>query len=229
MERHFDKELAELKSLLQRMALLVEEMIDAAIDDLVNRTEAKAPAVASREQEMDRLQIEVDEKVVVLLAIRQPMATDLRLIVTASKIGSELERIADQLVNVAENTHFLLQHPPLKPLIDIPNMAQDAKQMVRDSIECFLKQDVLLAQAVITRDDRLDAYKDQILRELLTYMMADPTAIERALALILIARNLERMGDHATNIAEDVIYLVQGRDVRHPGLKSSESSGKILH
>jgi phosphate transport system protein len=167
--------------------------------------------------------------VVTLLAIRQPMATDLRFIVTASKISSDLERIGDQVVNISENTHYLLQQPELKPLIDIPNMAQEAKKMVRDSIDSFVKQDVLLAQAVIMHDDKVDAYKEQILRELLTYMMADASAIKRGLALILISRNLERIGDHATNIAEEVIYVVQGRDVRHPDKKRAEPAPEKLH
>jgi len=229
MERQFDKELAHLKALLMRMAVLAEEMIDAAVDGLVERTETHFALVAGHEQEVNRLQMEVDDQVVTLLAIRQPMATDLRFIVTASKISSDLERIGDQVVNISENTHYLLQQPELKPLIDIPNMAQEAKKMVRDSIDSFVKQDVLLAQAVIMHDDKVDAYKEQILRELLTYMMADASAIKRGLALILISRNLERIGDHATNIAEEVIYVVQGRDVRRPDKKKAEPALEKLH
>jgi phosphate transport system protein len=229
MERQFDKELAHLKALLMRMAVLAEEMIDAAVDGLVERTDKHFPLVASHEQEVNRLQIEVDDQVVTLLAIRQPMATDLRFIVTASKISSDLERIGDQVVNISENTQYLLQQPELKPLIDIPNMAEEAKNMVRNSIDSFVKQDVLLAQAVIMNDDKVDAYKDQIFRELLTYMMADASAIKRALALILISRNLERIGDHATNIAEEVIYVVQGRDVRRPDKKKAEPALEKLH
>jgi phosphate transport system protein len=219
MERHFDKELANLQSMLLRMATLAEEMIEAAVTDVVDRTEKQLPLVEAHEQEVNRLQMEVDDQVVTLLATRQPMATDLRFIVTASKISSDLERIADQATNITENAHFLLQEPPLKRLIDIPNMANETKAMVRNSIDSFVKQDVLLAQAVIMKDDKVDAYKEQIFRELLTYMMADTATIKRALAFILIARNLERIGDHATNIAEDVIYVVQGRDVRHPDKK----------
>ncbi len=229
MERQFDKELAQLKALLVRMGVLAEEMIDAAVDGLVERTEKHFPLVSAHEQEVNRLQMEVDDQVVTLLAIRQPMATDLRFIVAASKISSDLERIGDQAVNISENTHYLLQHPELKPLIDIPNMAEQVKGMVRNSIDSFVKLDVLLAQAVIMNDDKVDAYKEQIFRELLTYMMADAAAIKRALALILIARNLERIGDHATNIAEDVIYVVQGRDVRHPDKKKDELASEKLH
>ena len=229
MERQFDKELAHLKALLMRMAVLAEEMIDAAVDGLVERTDKNAGMVASHEQEVNRLQIEVDDQVVTLLAIRQPMATDLRFIVTASKTASDIERIGDQAKNIMENTLFLLKQPELKPLIDIPNMAEEAKKMVRQSIDSFVKQDVLLAQSVIDNDDKVDAYKDQILRELLTYMMADAAAIERSLALILISRNLERIGDHATNISEEVIYVVQGRDVRDPVKQRGETAPGKLH
>lgn len=229
MERQFDKELANLKSLLLRMAVLAEEMIDAAIDGLVERTEKHVPLLTQHEEEMNRLQMEVDDQVVTLLAIRQPMATDLRFIVTASKISSDLERIGDQVINISENAHFYLQHPELKRLIDIPHMADEVKSMVRNSIESFVKQDVLLAQSVIMNDDKVDGYKEQIFRELLTYMMGDPSTIPRALALILIARNLERIGDHATNIAEEVIYVVQGRDVRHPDKKRDEMAAQKLH
>ena len=229
MERQFDKELAHLKALLMRMAVLAEEMIDAAVDGLVERTDKNAGLVASHEQEVNRLQIEVDDQVVTLLAIRQPMATDLRFIVTASKTASDIERIGDQAKNIMENTLFLLKQPELKPLIDIPNMAEEAKKMVRNSIDSFVKQDVLLAQSVIDNDDKVDAYKDQILRELLTYMMADAAAIERSLALILISRNLERIGDHATNISEEVIYVVQGRDVRDPVKQRGETAPGKLH
>jgi phosphate transport system protein len=229
MERQFDKELAHLKALLMRMAVLAEEMIDAAVDGLVERTDKNAGMVASHEEEVNRLQIEVDDQVVTLLAIRQPMATDLRFIVTASKTASDIERIGDQAKNIMENTLFLLKQPELKPLIDIPNMAEEAKKMVRNSIDSFVKQDVLLAQSVIDNDDKVDAYKEQILRELLTYMMADAAAIERSLALILISRNLERIGDHATNISEEVIYVVQGRDVRDPVKQRGETAPGKLH
>jgi phosphate transport system protein len=168
------------------------------------------------EDELNRLQIEIDELGMLLLATQQPVAADLRFIIAATKINSELERIGDLVINITENVHVLLQQPELKPLIDIPRMADLARKMVRDSLDAFVRGDVLLAQAVIMMDDQVDALKEQVLRELLTYMMADPRSIERAMALILISRHLERIGDHATNIAEDVIYMVQGRDVRHP-------------
>ena len=215
-QRLFDKELSDLKKKLLHMATVAETMIDQTITELVNRDERLAEPVPRLEDELNRLQIEIDEEVLTLLATQQPVAVDLRLILAAAKMNSDLERIGDLAVNITENAHVLAQQPELKPLIDIPRMADLARQMVRGSIEAFVKGDVLLAQSVILSDDRVDELKDQIFRELLTYMMADPRTIERALALILIARHIERIADHATNIAEDVIYLIQGRDVRHP-------------
>ena len=215
-QRLFDKELSDLKKKLLHMATVAETMIDQTITELVNRDERLAEPVPRLEDELNRLQIEIDEHVLTLLATQQPVAVDLRLILAAAKMNSDLERIGDLAVNITQNVHVLAQQPPLKPLIDIPHMAELARKMVTDSIDSLVKQDVLLAQKVILTDDQVDDLRDQIIRELLTYMMADAKAIERALALILIARHLERIADHATNIAEDVIYMCQGRDVRHP-------------
>ena len=214
--RKFDKELDELKKKLIHMAALAETMIDRTISELVRRDERLAQKVPEYEEELNRLQMEIDEEAMRLLATRQPVASDLRFIVAATKINGDLERIGDLAINITENVHVLAQQAPLKPLIDIPRMADLARRMVRESLEAFVGDDVLLAQSVIMTDDQVDALKNQILRELLTYMMADPRAIERGLALILISRHLERIADHATNIAEDVIYMIQGRDVRHP-------------
>jgi phosphate transport system protein len=215
-QRQFDRDLEELKKKLIRMASLTETMIDKAIGELVSRDERVAEKVPEYEKELNRLQIEIDDQALTLLATQCPVATDLRFIVAATKISGELERIGDLVINITENVHVLAQHPPLKPLIDIPRMADLARQMVRDSLDAFIRGDALQAQSVIMADDQVDALKDQVLRELLTYMIADPHTIERSLALILISRHLERIGDHATNIAEDVIYMIQGRDVRHP-------------
>ena len=214
--RKLDKELDALKKKLIHMAALAETMIDKTISELVKRDERLAEKVPQYEEELNRLQIEIDEDALMLLATRQPVASDLRFIVAATKINGDLERIGDLAINITENVHVLAQQPPLKPLIDIPRMADLARKMVRESLEALVGGDPLLAQAVIMTDDQVDALKDQVLRELLTYMIADPRTIERALALILVARHLERIADHATNIAEDVIYLIQGRDVRHP-------------
>jgi phosphate transport system protein len=215
----FDKELGELKNRLIHMAAVAEAMIDQAIKELVNRDEQAAVEIPKEEEELNRLQIEIDESALELLATRQPVATDLRFILAATKINSDLERIGDLVINITENVHVLVAQPPLKPLLDIPRMAELARKMVLDSIKAFVGGDYLLAQSVRATDDQVDALKDQVLRELLTYMMSDPRSIERALALILIARHLERIADHATNIAEDVIYMTQGKDVRHPGIQ----------
>jgi phosphate transport system protein len=215
-QRQFDRDLEGLKKKLIRMASLTETMIDKAIGELVSRDERLAEKVPEYEEELNRLQIEIDDQALTLLATQCPVATDLRFIVAATKINGELERIGDLVINITENVHVLAQHPPLKPLIDIPRMADLARQMVRDSLDAFIRGNALQAQSVIMADDQIDALKDQVLRELLTYMIADPHAIERSLALILISRHLERIGDHAVNIAEDVIYVIQGRDVRHP-------------
>jgi phosphate transport system protein len=220
-ERPFDRELADLRKKLLTMAAIAESMIDQAISELVNRDGTLAEGVPACEQNLNRLQIEIDEDVVRLLATRQPVAADLRLLLTAARINGELERIGDLVINITENAHTLLQDAPLKRLIDIPRMAEIARKMVRESLDAFVRGDAALAQSVILSDDQVDALKNQVLRELLTYMMSDPHTIERAIALILIARHLERIADHATNIAQDVIYLVCGRDVRHAALQQS--------
>ena len=215
-QRQFDKELDDLKKKLVHMAALAETMIDSGLAVLVQRDAAPAAKVRKYEQEVNRLEIEIDENALTLLATQQPVARDLRFIVAATKINGELERIGDLCINITQNAETLLKEPPLKPLIDIPHMADLARKMVRDCLDAFIAGDALVAQAVIMADDRVDALKDQVLREVLTYMIADPRTIERGLALILISRHLERIGDHAVNIAEDVIYMTQGRDVRHP-------------
>lgn len=215
-ERYFDKDLNELKKKLIHMAATAGAMIDRAIQELVERDETVAEGIPAQEQELNRLQIEIDEMVQTLIATHQPVAMDLRFLLAATRINSELERIGDLVINIVDVAPAIVRNPEIKPLIDIPRMAQLARTMVRDSLHAFVKGDALLAQTVIVTDDQVDALKDQVLRELLTYMLADPKTIERALSLILSSRHLERIADHATNIAEDVIYVVQGRDVRHP-------------
>ena len=215
-ERYFDRDLNDLKKKLIHMAATAETMIDRAIQELTERDETGAKGIPGHEQELNRLQIEIDEMVQTLIATHQPVAVDLRFLLAATRINSELERIGDLVINITEAAPALVRQPEVKPLIDIPHMAELARKMVRESLHAFVKGDALLAQTVIATDDQVDALKDQVIRELLTYMLADPKTIERGLALILISRHLERIADHATNIAEDVIYVVQGRDVRHP-------------
>jgi phosphate transport system protein len=197
------------------MGALVEERVHGAILALMERNIDSAEAIARGDGEVNALQIEIDDRCLKLLALQQPMASDLRLITSAMKINADLERIGDQAVNIAENATKMLAAPPLKPLIDLPRMAERAEHMTRDSLDAFVRRDVALAREVLAQDDEVDGLKDTIFRVLLTYMMADPGTIERALSLILISRNIERIADHATNIAEDVIFLVEARDVRH--------------
>ena len=216
MERHhFESEMQSLKSQLLTMGGLVENRIHRAVDSLIHRNDAEAQKVIESDVEINDLQIEVDERCLKLLATQTPVAGDLRFIAAAMKINSDLERMGDQAVNIAENTLKCLDKPPLKPFIDLPRMAALAQEMTRDALDAFVRRDADLARDVLRRDDEVDDLKDQVFRELLTYMMADPGTIERALSLILISRNLERVADHATNIAEDVIFLVEAKDVRH--------------
>jgi phosphate transport system protein len=216
MERHhFEDELQALKNRLLAMGALVEDRVHRAVRSLIDRRMDEADEVIASDQEVNELHIEIDDRCLRLLATQTPLASDLRLITSAMKINSDLERIGDQAVNVAENVVKILPHPPLKPLIDIPRMAEIAEKMTRDSLDAFVRKDPGLARDVLKRDDEVDQLKDQVFRELLTYMMADPGTIQRALSLILISRNIERIADHATNIAEDVIFLVEAKDVRH--------------
>ena len=224
MERqHFEDELQGLKNRLLEMGALVEDRVHRAVHSLIDRKVEEAEVIISADRAINDLHIEIDDRCLKLLATQSPLAVDLRLITSAMKINSDLERIGDQAVNVAENVVKILPHPPLKPLIDIPRMAEIAEKMTRDALDSFVRRDPELARDVLRRDDSVDQLKDQVFRELLTYMMADPGTIQRALCLILISRNLERVADHATNIAEDVIFLVEAKDVRHHHLEEEKA------
>jgi phosphate transport system protein len=215
MERLFDEELTKLKEKLVRMASLVEDSIELAIEALKTQKEEPGCEVLRREHDVNLLDIEIDETCLRLLALRQPMAGDLRFITSAMKMGAELERMGDLAVNIVERAEELRTMPHLKPLIDIPRMAKMAQAMVRDSIAAFIAGDAVLAEDVVRRDEAVDSLNDQIFRELLTYMIEDPGAIKRAVGLLLVGRHLERIADHATNIGEDVIYIVKGKTVKH--------------
>jgi phosphate transport system protein len=219
MERRFEAELQTLRERLLAMGSIAETMIHRSIKALVDRQESLVQDVLAHEEEMDLLCIEIDDRCFTLMALQQPMASDLRFLVAAIKINSDLERIADQTVSIALRAQSLITQPELKPLIDIPRMGQLSQDMVRQSLDAFVRRDAELARSVIDADDEVDSLRDQVFRELLTYMMADTATIPRALALILVSRNLERIADHATNIAEDVIYIVRGEDVRERGDK----------
>jgi phosphate transport system protein len=225
-ERPFDEELKSLKEKLLEMAARAEEQIALSIRGLKDRDETLACQVLEKEEAINVLDVEVDEMAMRLLALRQPMATDLRFITSAMKIGSDLERIGDLAVNIAERTMDLLKQPQLKPLIDIPRMAELAQDMVRDALNAFINRDDKLAKDVCERDDQVDKLNDQVFRELLTYMMQDPGTISRAVDLILVGRHLERIADHATNIGEDVIYMVKGKTIKHHFEEGREAERK---
>jgi phosphate transport system protein len=212
---HFQEELEQLKTRLLEMGGLAEDRVRSAVEGLVERDVSLVDRVLGGDVPINQLHIEIDSRCFKLLALYQPMAVDLRAIVSAVKINTDLERVGDLAINIAEAVRRYMRHPPVKELIDIPRMADIAQSMLRDSLDSYVRRDIALAQSVLNQDDELDALKTQVFRELLTYMLQDPTTIEPALDLILISRHLERIGDHATNIAEDVIFMVSARDVRH--------------
>ena len=221
MERavpHFREELEALQMRLLEMGGLAEERVRAAVDGLVSRDPEAIERVLRGDEPINQLHIDVDNRALRLLALHQPMATDLRQILAAVKINTDLERVGDLAVNIAEAAQRYIRHPPVKKLIDIPVMGEIAQAMLRDALDAFVRRDTALAARVLKEDDRLDGLKTQVFRELLTYMLQDPATVEPSLDLILISRHLERIGDHATNIAEDVIFMVSALDVRHPAV-----------
>lgn len=215
MQRHFDEQMQELMEKLVLMGRLAESMIQLALRVLIERNEALTEDVRKKEKEVNDLQMEIDDRAVKLTALQQPVGSDVRFLFMASRIATELERIGDLAINICENAHHVLKAAALKPLVDLPRMGELSEGMVRKSLEALMAKNCDLAREVFEDEKEVDLFRDQIFRVLLTYMMADPGTIERALALILMSRNLERVGDHATNIAEEVIYLVEGREVRH--------------
>jgi len=215
MERHFDENLQALKNHLMKMSAMAEVMIADAVKSVVERDASAVNPVYEREELVNQMQIEIDETCLTLIALHQPAASDLRFIMGAAKTNGELERLADEAVNIVQKAEHLLKVPTLKPFEIIPEMATIARGMVRDSLRAFVNRNVDLAREVLLRDDRLDDLKDSIFVVLTTYMAEDPAAVARALDLLLISRYLERIGDHATNIAEITIFVVEGLDVRH--------------
>jgi len=218
MERHFEQELEELKGRLLWMGSLAERAVHQSVQAILESNEMLTRKVIEEESAINELQLEIDERVMQLLALHQLMAVDLRFVLAATRINADLERIGDQAVNIAQAAQRILRHARVKPYIDLPRMTELAEGMVRDSLDSLVRKDVELAKAVLTRDDQVDQLRDQIFRELLTYMMENSSFVFPAFDLILVAKNLERVADHATNLAEDVIYMVAGRDVRHHAL-----------
>lgn len=215
MERHFHEQLQNLKETLLKMASAVETSIARAIEALVERDNKLADKVIKMDDHINSLEIQIDDLCLKLLALQQPMAVDLRFITSAMKINNDLERIGDHVVNIAERAKILNEQELLKPLIDIPRMAQIAQSMIKDSLDSFINGDVKKARAVCARDDEVDQLDDQIFRELLTYMIGDTKIIPVALHLVLISKNLERLADLSTNIAEEVIFIYKAKIIKH--------------
>jgi phosphate transport system protein len=215
MQRHFDRDIEELKDLLLRMGAMVEDSIMQSIRSLLERDTALAQEVISNDDRIDQMELEIDRRTLELIAKMQPTAVDLRFVATVMKVTPELERIADLAQDVCERVMELNREPPLKAMVAIPRLAQDAQGMVRAALDALVRRDVSLARSVITQDDSIDQQTEQSFRELLTYMLEDPRNISRAIRLTFIGKYFERMADGATNICEMVVYLVEGKMIKH--------------
>ena len=226
MQRHIDQELADLKSQILRMGSLVESQIEGSIKALVDRDVDLASQIIERDTLVNSLDVEIDENCMRLLALQAPAAGDLRFVTTAMKISTELERLSDISENISERVIELNEEPQLKPYIDIPRMANWTMMMVRECLDAFVRSDAALARKVCADDDFVDNLTHQLFRELLSFMIENPATITRAIRLTFIGKSLERIADHATNIAELVIYMVEGKIIRHtipPVLSDNEA------
>lgn len=215
MQRHFDEELKSVKDRILRMGALVEEQIANAIKSLVERNSELAREVIVSDHRVNALDVEIDEECLRLIALHQPMARDLRFLTTAMKISTELERMSDLAENVSERAIELNQEPQLKPYIDIPRMAKHAQNMVKEALDAFVNMDSKLGRKVCGDDDFMDELNAQIFRELLSFMLEDPHTTSRAVRITFISKYLERIADHATNVGELVVYMVEGKIIRH--------------
>ena len=216
MQRHFELELRELQQKLLRLGGLAEDMLRRAVESVLNRNRELAQEVIDNDDEADALENEIEEYCIQLIALHQPAASDVRFLTMAMKINRDLERMADKAVDIAQRCLELMQNAPVKPFIDLPRVAGIVQEMVKDSLDAFVNRDAVLAQEVRERDDRVDAIYDQTLRELLTYMIERPELIRPGISTLLLFRHLERIGDLAANIGEEVYYLVEGDVIRHP-------------
>lgn len=225
---HFDELLQKLFQKIVLMGLTAETMIDLAVRSVIERNAALAKGVFSKEQEVNALQVQIDAEAVRLTATHQPVAKDVRFLFMATRICSELERIGDQAVNISQNGQFVMRTPPMK-LVELPIMAEIAKKMVRDSLTAMIDHDVVLANRVLEEEEKVDAFRDRVFHAMLGDMGSESDIKQRSISLILIARNLERIGDHATNMAEEVIYWIQGRDVRHGNAADLDSESSQIH
>jgi phosphate transport system protein len=214
-DRTYEQHLAQLRTSVLEMGGLVEDQIGQAVTALVGRDERLAEATIARDHTVNRFDVEIDELSLKLLALHQPAARDLRLITTALKITTDLERIGDMATHIAERAVELVAEPQIKPYVDIPRMADLARNMLHRSLDAFVREDAELALGVCTADDQIDQLHEQLFRDLIAFMTADPTTVGRAMRLLFVSKYLERVGDHATNIAEMVIFMVKGRSIRH--------------
>lgn len=224
METHFQQELNKLKEELLKMGGSAERAISNAVEALINRDTALGERAIAEDEKIHAIELAIDEHCLKLLALKQPLAADLRFITAAMRINAELERIGDQAVNIAERVIVLNREPQLKPYIDIPRMAEITQSMVKDVLDAFVNGDAQLARSVCERDDQVDALNEQVFRELLTYMISNPQTITRAVHLIIVSRCLERIADHATNIAEGVIFVVKALVIKHRADQKEEDS-----
>jgi phosphate transport system protein len=215
VERHFEKELEQLKSRLLAMSALVESAVYQSVTAVVQKDRKLAEEVLQNEGRVNRMEIEIDDQAISLLALQQPMASDLRLITAAIKINTDLERMGDLAVNIAKRALSLMDEPAVPHLVDIPHIAALVQNMVRKSLDAFVSKDAALAQSVLSADDAVDALRKAFFHELISFMQREPNHIPQAMSLLSIVRRLERVADHATNIAEDVLFYVKGIDVRH--------------
>jgi phosphate transport system protein len=212
---HYEKELRDIKEGLIYLGALVEKAIELSTEALVDRNAELAHKVICDDNVIDQLDVEIEEKCIRILALRQPTARDLRFITTAIKINGHLERIGDMAANIAEKSIILGEEPPMKPYIDIPRMAEIARGMIRGSLDALVNEDTELARKVRMEDENIDNLNEQVFRELLTFMMEDPKKVHRALIIMQISKNLERISDHAVGIADMVVFMVTGKIVRH--------------
>jgi phosphate transport system protein len=222
--RHFEDEMEKLKGCLVRMAGLAEEQLAKAVESLLERDGERATEVTASDPDIDTLEMEIDDLAVQLLALHQPMARDLRFITMAMKISNDLERVGDHAVNIAEALNYMVEAPPLPQLPEIEEMTGICSEMLNDALDSFVRSDSALARTIGRRDDRVDELHENVFRIILTHMMEDPRKIGAGIDMILVSRNLERIADLATNIAEDVVFMVEGQSIKHHTVEAEEAA-----
>lgn len=227
MKRFFDTELETFRTSLIKMGETAIAQTQDAMKALVEADIGLADRVIARDDELDQLEVKIDEEAVRYMNLRAPIASDLRLVIVGMKASHDLERVGDEATGIAKRAVRLAGEPPLKPYVDLPRMANMAAQMLRDALDCFLNGDAAKAEAVIRRDAEVDALNKQLYRELTSFMLESPGTISRAIELMFISKSIERIADHATNIAEEMIYLAKGKDVRHDQNLKKGASGTV--